>query len=230
MTIIEAAGRAKRGVYDAETWRRHSARIRQLVEQSGVRFVVEGGSALDEVDPPCIIVANHMSMLETLVLPSLVAPHFPVTFVVKRSLVEYPVFKHVMRSQDPIVVGRENPREDLAALLKGTEERAARGKSLIVFPQTTRSDRFDPATFNTVGIKMARRAGVPIVPLALKTDAWANGRYLKDFGRIRPSIPARFCFGSPITVTGNGRREHQQIVEFIQEKLGQWTEPQPPRA
>jgi 1-acyl-sn-glycerol-3-phosphate acyltransferase len=40
-----------------------------------------------------------MSTLETFVLPYLIAPHRPMTFVVKKSLVEYPVFKHVMRAR-----------------------------------------------------------------------------------------------------------------------------------
>jgi len=39
-----------------------------------------------------------------------------------------------------------------------------------------RTVAFDPALFTSIGVKLAQRAGVPVVPLALLTDAWGNGR------------------------------------------------------
>ena len=224
MTILEAAGRAKRGKYDEEAWRKHSNRIRELLEHTGVRVEVEDASVLGRLDSPFILVANHMSAFETFALPGIVTPYCRVTFVVKRSLVEYPVFKHVLLSKNPIVVDRENAREDLAATLNGAVDRVQNGQSIIVFPQTTRVAEFNPAEFNTIGVKMARRAGVPVVPLALKTDAWANGRWIKDMGRIDTRKKVRFSFGIPLTVTGNGREEHAQIVDFIEGKLQVWAE------
>lgn len=224
MTIIEASGRARRGKYDDEAWRKHSARIRELLEHSGVQVEVENADVMGTLDSPFIVAGNHMSTFETFALPSIIAPYCPVTFVVKRSLVEYPVFKHVLLSRNPIVVDRENPREDLAVTLRGAVDRAKDGQSIIVFPQTTRAAEFIPSEFNTIGVKMARRAGVPVVPLALKTDAWTNGRWIKELGRIDTGKKVRFSFGQPLTVSGNGRAEHEQIIEFIEGKLKAWTE------
>ncbi|MBW2177934.1 MAG: hypothetical protein JRH03_13480, partial [Deltaproteobacteria bacterium] len=50
-----------------------------------------------------------------------------------------------------------------------------RNVSVLVFPQTTRGLRFDPDKFNTLGIKLARRAKVPVIPVAVKADAWGVG-------------------------------------------------------
>jgi len=136
--------------------------------------------------------------------------------------VDYPVFKHIMRARNPITVGRTNPREDLKAVLEGGEERLKRGVSLVIFPQTTRTPVFDPAEFNTIGVKLAKRAGVPVVPIALLTDAWGNGKRLKEFGRIDPSKKAHFAFGEPMTIAGRGDEEHQKIIEFITGKLQEW--------
>ena len=47
-----------------------------------------------------------MSSLETMVLPAIVQPIKHVTFVVKASLLNYPIFKYVMRSRDPVAVTR----------------------------------------------------------------------------------------------------------------------------
>ena len=73
-----------------------------------------------------------------------------------------------------------------------------------------------------VGIKLAKKAGVPIVPIALKTDAWGNGKMIKDFGKMRPERPVFFSFGNPMTVSGNGREEHLKIIHFIEDKLHSW--------
>jgi 1-acyl-sn-glycerol-3-phosphate acyltransferase len=157
-----------------------------------------------------------------MVLPAIISQFKDSTFVVKQSLVDYPVFKHIMRSRDPITVGRTNPRDDLKAVFEGGEVRLKAGRSIVIFPQTTRTEVFQPSEFNTIGIKLAKRAGVPVVPIALKTDAWGNGRYLKDFGKIDPSKKVFFEFGKPLTIAGRGDEEHQQIIAFISGKLKEW--------
>ena len=71
-------------------------------------------------------------------------------------------------------------------------------------------------------VKLAKKAGVPVVPVALKTDAWGNGKRLKDFGRIDPLKKVYFSFGEPFEVKGKGTEEHQQIIDFIQGNLTKW--------
>jgi 1-acyl-sn-glycerol-3-phosphate acyltransferase len=175
-----------------------------------------------KLDGPCVVVANHMSTLETFVLPGMLRPSRPVTFVVKKSLVEMPFFGPVMRSRDPLVVGRKSPREDLATVINGGRERLEKDISIVVFPQSTRSLEFDIRHFNTIGVKLAQRAGVPVVPLALKTDAWGQGKIIRDFGRIRRGMPVRFRFGAPIEIQGNGKSEHAAICDFISSTLADW--------
>ena len=77
---------------------------------------------------------------------------------------------------------------------------------------------------NPVTVKLARRAAVPVVPLALVTDAWANGEFLKDFGKIDPTKTVRFSFGAPIAVNGGGGDQNQQIIHYIASKLDGWKE------
>jgi 1-acyl-sn-glycerol-3-phosphate acyltransferase len=145
-----------------------------------------------------------------------------VTFIVKRSLLEYPVFRHVMRARDPIAVDRVNPREDLKAVLEGGCERLQKGISIIVFPQTTRSETFDPEQFNSIGVKLAKRAQVPVVPIALCTHAWGNGKVIKELGKIDPGKTVHYQFGEPFRIQGRGNAEHEAIVAFITEKLADW--------
>lgn len=219
---LRSAAMAKRGDYDTEAWRSSSVDVLRALERVGCHFEIEGADQLAATGGPCVVVGNHMSTLETMVLPALVAPYHEATFIVKQSLVDYPVFKHIMRSRDPITVARESPRADLKAMLDGGMKRLQAGTSIIVFPQGARMPQFDPSHFNSAGVMLARRAGVPIVPVALKTDAWNNGKWIMDFGWINPSRTVRFAFGEPLRVEGRGAKEQTTIIEFITSHLARW--------
>lgn len=220
--VWKAAADAKRGRYSNPVWHRSSLATLRALERAGVRLEVSGVERVAALTEPCVFIGNHMSTLETFVLPAFLLPLRPITYVVKQSLLDYPVFGHIMRSRDPVVVGRTNPRDDLAAVLTGGAERLEKGISMVIFPQTTRTPTFDPGAFNTIGVKLARRAGVPVVPLALKTDAWGNGRWIKDLGRIDPAKPVHIAFGSPLLVRDRGAEEQAAILGFIAERLQAW--------
>ncbi len=221
-TVGRASRLAKHDKFGPVEWVNSSLAIVKAFERVGVRFHFENLQAFTELQGPCVFVGNHMSTLETFVLPALIQPYRNVTFVVKQGLLEYPFFKWVMRSRNPIAVGRSNPREDLRTVLEEGAERLARGISVVVFPQATRSETLDPAIFNSIGVKLAKRAQVPVVPLALKTNAWGMGSVIKDFGPVRPALPVHIRFGTPLLVEGNGKAEHQHICDFISGALDEW--------
>ncbi len=216
--------RAARGLCDDAAWVYASIWTADLMERMGCPIEVEGMDAITAEDGPCLFVANHMSTLETFMLPGMIRPRRPVTFVVKKSLTTMPFFGAVMRSRDPIVVGRVNPREDLSAVLDGGVERLRKGISIIVFPQSTRSSVFDARHFNSIGVKLARKADVPIVPVALKTDAWGQGKKIKELGPVKAGMAVRYRFARPMRVRGQGKEEHAAICEYISSTLAAWQE------
>ncbi len=220
--VFRCSAMARRGEYGAAEWSDSSGEVLGYLEDIGVRVQISGIEHVREIEGPCVIIGNHMSFIETLLLPVIVLPFRPMTFVVKQSLLEYPVFKHVMRSCDPVAISRTNPRQDLKVVLEEGEKRLSNGISVIVFPQSTRSHSFDPKQMSSIGVKLAKKAQVPIVPLALKTDALQNGKYIKDFGEIDRTIPVQFAFGEPFHVTGKGAEEQERITAFIGRKLQQW--------
>ncbi len=220
--IFSGSRQAKRGRYVTKDWCASSLATLRALEASGVRVEVTGIDNFLELDKPCVFIGNHMSTLETFVLPVVISTFRESTFVVKQSLIDYPVFKYVMRSRNPITVGRSNPREDLRAVLEGGTERLHAGTSIVIFPQTTRTAAFDPDQFNTIGVKLAKKAGVSVVPVALKTDAWGTGTFLKDYGKIHPERPVHICFGKAMQIKDRGNEEHAAIIEFISGKLKEW--------
>ena len=213
--VLQGSVKAKRCQYGGEAWSQNSLQVLRALERVGITFEIRGIDHLTQLAGPGVFIANHMSILETVVLPAIIQPIKPVTFVVKQSLLQYPVFKHIIRSRDPIGVSRKHPRNDFKAVMQGGLARLNAGISIVIFPQTTRTASFDPTQFNTLGIKLARKARVPVIPIALVTDAWGIGKYLKDFGKIDPAKTVLISFGDPLWIQGQGAKEHAQILEFI---------------
>lgn len=220
--LYRAGKKASRGFYSADDWVFSSEEVGHALEAVGASIHIKGFEHVRDLGGPCVVVANHMSTLETFFLPCVIQPVRDVTFVVKSSLLKYPYLGPVLRSRDPLEVGRTNPREDLAAVLDGGQKHLAAGRSIIIFPQGTRSPTIAEAQFSSLGVKLARKAGVPVLPLALKTDAWGSGSLVKDIGWIRPQLPIRFLFGAPLSITGNGKEEHASVVNFIKQNFEHW--------
>jgi 1-acyl-sn-glycerol-3-phosphate acyltransferase len=205
-----------------ERWLTASIRCLKAVESAGGRLNVSGLEAVSKHRGPLVYIANHMSILETIILPSLTLTFNDVTFIIKDELRKYPLIGRVMKALNLIAVYRQNPREDLKIVLNEGQNRIRQGCSVVIFPQATRSKIFDEKIFNTLGVKLARKAGVPVVPIALKTDFHGNGRWIKDIGPIHPDRPLYFKFGEPMPVVGNGQATHKRVVKFIAQNLSAW--------
>lgn len=222
--IFARTGRCGRcGRLDKERQIYYSNKNFRLVEKCGGRIHLRGLENLRDVSgEPVVLIGNHMSLLETALFHAVAREYLDFTFVIKQSLLTVPFFRDIMRSLGAIPVGRENPRDDLRAVLGDGKKVLESGRSIIIFPQSTRSETFDAAKFNSIGIKLAKSAGVRVLPFALKTDFLGNGKYLRDMGPVRPKRGVYFEFASARAVEGNGQALQQEIIGFIQSRLASW--------
>jgi 1-acyl-sn-glycerol-3-phosphate acyltransferase len=220
--VLRTRKQAVRKLYDTKAWTDSSFYIFRFIEKTGGNFHITGMENITKSAGPVLFISNHMSTLETMIFPCIIQPLREVTFVVKESLVRHPLFGDVMRSRNPIVVGRTDPRKDFEAVMNGGAEKLKEGISVIIFPQSTRSLEFKPEEFNSLGVKLAKKAGVDVVPVAIKTDYWANGKWIKELGPIDRNKPIHIKFGEPFRITGNGKEEHQMIIDYIKSSLEEW--------
>jgi 1-acyl-sn-glycerol-3-phosphate acyltransferase len=171
---------------------------------------------------PVVYVANHMSTLETMVFPTTLLAFGPLAIVLKKSLTDIPLVGAAALHVGCIPVTRKNARDDLKTVLDLGAQRLAAGHAVLLFPQSTRQAVFDAKKFNSLGSKLAERAGVPVVPLAVKTDFLKTGKWIKDFGEVDPNKPIRFACGPVLPASLGARATHEQSVAFIEAKLREW--------
>lgn len=221
--ILRMSFKAKRGKFEYDEFMELGFSTFKILEDVGAKFHIEGVDNLKKVkNEPVVFVGNHMSTLETMILTGIIMPIKNTIFVAKKSLLTFPVFGHIMKATKPISVGRVNPREDLKTVMEEGVKLLKEGTSIIIFQQSHRNAKFEPEKFSSLGIKLAQKAGVKVVPFALKTDFWGNAKKIRDFGPIRRKERVSFSFANPISVENLGKETNNYVIQFIQGKLMEW--------
>lgn len=203
-------------------WVTFCYRMLRLTEALGGDVAVSGFEHASKAGFPVVWVSNHMSPLETYLLPLVLTSYTRLMVILKDSLAHYPVFGRIVRAVHPIRVRRQSPLEDLRKVLTEGARGLEEGRSVLVFPQGQRFSVFDPVTFNSMGVKLARRTGVPMVPVAVRTDFLRLGRWHKDMVSVHADRPVRMACGCPISPELSPRAMQDAATEFIASKLSEW--------
>jgi 1-acyl-sn-glycerol-3-phosphate acyltransferase len=115
-------------------------------------------------DGQCVVVANHASYLDGVVMAAALPPRFG--FVIKREMNDVPVAGLLLRRIGSEFVDRFNRHKG------GTDARrvlrtAASGHSLVFFPEGTFTPEVGLGKFHTGAFAIAARAGCPVVPAVI---------------------------------------------------------------
>ena len=217
-------GLSARPGFREREWAPLSFEVARLVERCGGRLAFEGFEHVRELgDSAAVVVANHVSSLETYLLPSFLLAWHDVAYVLKDSLTRYPVLGRCVRAIRPIPVTRRSPVADLRAVLEHGTRALDEGRFVVLFPQGSRHRLFDPAGFNTLGTKLARRARRPVLPLCLATDFLRIGSWQRDlFATVHPRSTVRFACGAPIPWDLPEDELQRRQTDFISSTLARW--------
>lgn len=113
---------------------------------------------------PCIVVANHCSYLDGIVLCAILPPRFG--FVIKREMASVPLAGFLLRRIGAHFVTRGN-RAGVSSDALRVIRSASRGDSLAFFPEGTFLPEPGLLRFHTGAFAAAERSGTPVVPLAI---------------------------------------------------------------
>ena len=201
-----------------------SDKIREVMEHYGGKFVIEGLSHL-HTQGPFVVVANHMGVLETQLFPWIIGSFTPLSVVMKESLYNSGLFGPIATATKSIGLTRQNLKADLDKIMSEGVDHLKKGRSIVLFPEGTRKSSFQRKDFNSLGVKLAARAGAKVLPVAIKTDFMEPGKISSYFGPIRPEKTIRFSIGEALPVEGRGKQQHQAVLDFIESKLKEWDFP-----
>lgn len=154
-------------------------------------------------EPPrgcALIVANHVSYLD----PIAILPRCPAIPIAKGDVAGWPIVGPIAAGLGVVFVQRNEPLERVATLRR-IHDLLALGAPVLNFPEgtTTRGDHVAPFWRGAFGI--ARRLGVPVVPVALRYGdpdlAWfGKATFLPHYWRTvrRPRLEVAIAFGAAI--------------------------------
>jgi 1-acyl-sn-glycerol-3-phosphate acyltransferase len=112
---------------------------------------------------PAVLVSNHLSLLDILVLYALFRPF---KWVAKAELFRVPIVGWTMWINDYVPIRRGDP-ESVRRMLAHCRRHLSGGTPVLLFPEGTRSPDGRMRRFKDGAFRLALDAGVPVVPIAI---------------------------------------------------------------
>ena len=196
---------------------RNANRMTQLIGDvgagvAGLEFDVEGRKHLQQ-KRPAIFIFNHQSLLDSMVLAHLLRKD--VVAFCKQEMASNPLVGPLLRQMDTVFVDRDS--KDQAAVLQQALEVLASGRSLVIAPEGTRSVLGEIQPFKHGAFYLARKAGVPLVPIVLHNvkDALPKGSLLIRPARIRITVLPPVAAESIRSVRGACAAVEEQYIQLL---------------
>src|SRR6185295_3118699 len=136
---------------------------RTILGFSGIRVSVLHAERLRS-PKGCVVVANHESYADILVL--LARLPLPVRFLAKRSVFRVPVLGWSIAAAGFVPVDRGD-RSRGAATFEAALARLEGGRSLVIFPEETRTRTGELLPFKKGAALLALRSGLPLLPVGI---------------------------------------------------------------
>lgn len=180
---------------------------------SGAKLVVKGTENLLK-NEAALFVGNHKSYID---IPLLIQySGVPIIFIGKKSLKKAPLLNVMMMAMGSLFLDRDNVREAYKTITEGIK-RLESGYTVAIFPEGTRNHSDELLPFKQGSLKLAEKANVPIIPVAIKgTDELFGNNGLK----IVPS-KVWLTFGEPIDLNTFSAQDKKKSAEYVQSVIQQ---------
>jgi 1-acyl-sn-glycerol-3-phosphate acyltransferase len=131
---------------------------------AGVKLDVEGGEWVDRTRS-YIVISNHQSVLD--IMAQLVAIPVPIRFLAKKELFRIPLFAQAMRAVGVVEVDRQAGASIHEQINRDARKAVELGRSIIVYPEGTRSRSGRLKSFKKGGFTIAVSTGLPVLPVVV---------------------------------------------------------------
>jgi 1-acyl-sn-glycerol-3-phosphate acyltransferase len=192
---------------------------RWMLRAVGARMEYEGLEHM-RARTPCVFMANHQSNVDIWALVGILPT--PTRFVAKQSLFRVPVMGWAMAAGGFVPIDRGNRSRAIRSLAVAAE-RIRAGRSVVLFPEGTRTRSGQLQPFKKGPFHLALQAGVPVIPVAI-----AGSYRVLPPGTLKISPgPVRVRFHPPIEIEGFLPDDHDGLLEQVHEQIRRSIE-QPP--
>jgi 1-acyl-sn-glycerol-3-phosphate acyltransferase len=187
---------------------------RMLTKSAFARVEVIKKFSHDEGNENYVLMANHQSAFDIFILYGYLP--FDFTFLSKKEVFQIPLFGLAMKVVDAIAVDREN-KASLKKTIKDMENYIRRGRSLLIFPEGTRSEDGELLDFKKGGFLLAKKSNVKILPVTVINS---NKILKKGSFLITPCVNVTMILNEPIPVENANLNElMEQVRGVMQENL-----------
>ena len=144
------------------------------------------GSAI-EPHYPCVVVANHSSYLDGIILTAALPAGF--TYLIKHQMSRMPIAGFLLRRLGSAFVDRDD-RHDRHRTARALYSLATRGSALGFFPEGTFDKSPGLKAFHLGAFSAAARAKLPVVPVVIHGARWKlpSGRFFPRPGPLRVHV------------------------------------------
>lgn len=196
----------------ATQWGRINLWLQRVI--CGLDYRIVGAEHLP--DGPCIVMAKHQSTWETIALRGLLRP--PQSWVLKKELLQVPVFGRGLRLAKSIPIDRAAGRRAVLQIIETGKARLDEGRTVIIFPEGTRTAPGQRRKYGIGGALLAQRSGADVIPIAHNAGVFWRRRGVKKYpGTVQlvvgPAIPTHGKDAAHIL------QEVENWIEGQQEKL-----------
>ena len=186
---------------------------RALLNLAGARVFLTGAEHVP-ASGSVLFVCNHQGYFDIPVLLGYVEK--PLAFIAKVEARKIPFINSWMTMMKCVFMKRESLRQSHEAIQEGCRVLKT-GRSLVIFPEGTRSKNGELGSFKPGSLKLALKAQVPIVPITI------NGTYklLERQGFLIRPAEVSLHIGAPIFPQENNttRDLANRVREIIQTNL-----------
>jgi len=177
-----------------------------IVRAAEVELTVRGLELVPS-DRAYVLMSNHQSQLD---IP-LIYQSWPgrLRMVAKRELFRVPIWGAAMRQAGFVSVDRSGDRARAETAMRECGEAIARGTSIWIAPEGTRSLDGTVGKFKKGGFLLAQSTGTPIVPLTIDGSRAILPKHAKT---IRRGVYVTLSYGAPIVAAG---RPLDELVDEV---------------
>lgn len=146
----------------------------------GLKYEIKG--SLPNRSGPLIVISNHQSMWETIILATMI-PN--VTFVAKKELTRVPIFGWYMKKFPMIMIDRSTGRSALSEIISKSSEAVAKGHSILIFPEGTRIAPDETKKYHYGVAALYDKLQIPALTIAHNSGCfWNDEYYMKYNGTV----------------------------------------------